>query len=358
MNISDPAPPKPSQSGIVEFIRQASKATGVNFDFLISQASVESGLNATARNNSSTATGLYQFTKGTWLKMVETHGSEIGLGVEAQNLKSGNTSSVDLSNILNLRNDPAISAQLAARYAVDNAKALEAQGHTVTSPTDLYLAHFLGSNGAARFLDGLKSNPNGAAANLLPSAASSNRAIFYNNGSARSFAEIYQKFSARLNSQDPPSKTSTLIAAAALSPQSVPPSTMALNNTYPQIIPTSDILASRRNIPSLQEAINGIPAARDRSSELQSIMTNWNQTGKSAQPPKSAMTASHLQVGINNVQSAYPSATQQSAVPVDTLAKFLDSASHWLPEAGAVTEEVQKGAITRQATDGLKSSAS
>ena len=42
-------------------IAKASQATGIDFDYLLGQAQLESGLNPTARAGTSSATGLYQF---------------------------------------------------------------------------------------------------------------------------------------------------------------------------------------------------------------------------------------------------------------------------------------------------------
>ena len=108
-------------------IKAAATATGVDFTYLFQQAKVESGLNANAKAGTSSATGLFQFTKDTWFKVVEQHGDAMGLSGEASSLRNGAASAADRQKILDMRNNPAISAQLAAHYAIDNAKALQAQ---------------------------------------------------------------------------------------------------------------------------------------------------------------------------------------------------------------------------------------
>ena len=60
-------------------IAQASQATGIDFDYLLGQAQLESGLNPTARAGTSSATGLYQFIDQSWLGVVKQHGSDYGL---------------------------------------------------------------------------------------------------------------------------------------------------------------------------------------------------------------------------------------------------------------------------------------
>jgi soluble lytic murein transglycosylase-like protein len=62
-------------------IARASAATGVDFDYLLAQAKIESGLQPTARAATSSAGGLYQFTTGTWLETLDRHGAKYGLAV-------------------------------------------------------------------------------------------------------------------------------------------------------------------------------------------------------------------------------------------------------------------------------------
>jgi hypothetical protein len=88
---------------------------------------------------------------------------------------------------------------MAAEFASDNGRYLQSRLGRPAEPVDLYLAHFLGAGGAARFLRAHDANPGGAAAAMLPAAARANRAVFYNHdGSARSFAEIRAHFAERM----------------------------------------------------------------------------------------------------------------------------------------------------------------
>ena len=58
-------------SGVRAAIARASAATGVNFDYLLAQARIESALDPAAQAATSSAAGLYQFTAGTWLETLE-----------------------------------------------------------------------------------------------------------------------------------------------------------------------------------------------------------------------------------------------------------------------------------------------
>ena len=184
---------------VIASIQKAATANQIDFNYLLTQARVESSLNPQAKAKTSSAAGLFQFTSSTWLAVVRRHGDKVGLSSEAAALNSQNVSSTEVSKVLALRQEPAISAEFAARFALDNAKALNAAGHTSVGPTELYLAHFLGAGGATTFLKGLRDAPDAAAAAALPQAANSNTGIFYNGATARSYREIYDRFAQKFS---------------------------------------------------------------------------------------------------------------------------------------------------------------
>ena len=186
-------------------IQLASARTGVQFDYLLSQARIESSLNPEARARTSSATGLFQFIEQTWLGMVKQHGAAHGMGWAADAIQRGRNGHYYVADpavrhqILDLRRQPEASSAMAAELASDNGRYLASRLGRPAEPVDLYLAHFLGAGGAARFLRAHDSNPDAAAAAMLPAAARSNRAVFYNHdGSARSFAEIRAHFAERM----------------------------------------------------------------------------------------------------------------------------------------------------------------
>lgn len=186
-------------------IQLASSKTGVDFDYLLGQAKIESGLNANARAGTSSASGLYQFVEQSWLAVVKKHGAEHGMAWAADSIgqtASGRytvTDGATRSAILNLRNDPTAASLMAAEHASDNADALQGTLGRAANGTDLYMAHFLGLGGAKKFLSAMQSNPDATAASLFPQAAGSNRSIFYaSNGQPRSLSAIYQRFADKL----------------------------------------------------------------------------------------------------------------------------------------------------------------
>ncbi len=191
--------------GIQSAIATAARTTGVDFSYLLGQAKLESGLNATAHAGTSSASGLYQFIDQSWLSVVKKHGAEHGLGWAADAISQGAGGRLSVSDgatkqaILALRNDPATASLMAAASASDNKSALEASLGRAATGTDLYMAHFLGLGGARQFLTGMAANPQASGAALFPAAASANRNVFYAaDGSARSLSDIYSRFSDKL----------------------------------------------------------------------------------------------------------------------------------------------------------------
>lgn len=208
-------------------IALASSKTGVDFDYLLGQAKIESGLNAQARAGTSSASGLYQFVEQSWLAVVKKHGAEHGLGWAADSI--GQTSggrytvsdSATRSAILALRNDPSAASLMAAEHAADNKGALEGTLGREANGTDLYMAHFLGLGGAKKFLSAMQSDPDASAAALFPHAAGANRSIFYaSNGQPRSLSAIYQRFADKLGAAAD-SVTETRAANLAFAAQSL-----------------------------------------------------------------------------------------------------------------------------------------
>ncbi|TRW17920.1 transglycosylase SLT domain-containing protein [Glacieibacterium frigidum] len=188
-------------TAVVGAIRLASARTGVDFDYLVAQARVESGLDPRAAAPTSSARGLFQFTQGTWLDTVRRHGAEHGLGDAAAILKRGATPEERVA-ILDLRLDAGASSAMAAAFAQDNAATLERRLGRTANATDLYLAHFLGPAGAVRFLRARDAAPDAAAASaVLPAAARANAGVFTAaGGRARTLDEVYARFEAKLGS--------------------------------------------------------------------------------------------------------------------------------------------------------------
>ena len=190
-------------TGVHAAIARASAATGVDFDYLLAQARLESGLNPQAKARTSSAAGLYQFIDRTWLDTVDRHGSAHGLGwADAAITQQGGRAVVDPAmrhQVMTLRHDPDAAALMAAELARDNAGALRGVLGREPDATELYLAHFLGSGGANQFLSALQADPGQSAAALFPQPAAANRPIFYERGRARSLGEVMEVMRGKVN---------------------------------------------------------------------------------------------------------------------------------------------------------------
>ena len=170
---------------VVANIRAASKHTGVSFSYLMAQAGKESSFEANAGSTASSAAGLFQFTKGTWLELIKNHGTKHGLGSLAGAIQRTSRGSYVVDDpktrqaILDLRRDPQLSAMMAGEYAKENKTWLENSLGRKVESTDLYMAHFLGPGGAAAVLKAKSQDPTQSAAALLPQAAHKNPSVFY-----------------------------------------------------------------------------------------------------------------------------------------------------------------------------------
>jgi hypothetical protein len=178
-------------------LQNASEKSGVSFQYLVAKAAQESSLQSDAQADTSSATGLFQFTRGTWLDMMKKYGALYGYGDLTQKISATSDGKpavkdhVAEQRILALRNNPEAAALMAAEYARDNAMSLhDALGRGVDA-SDLYLAHFLGPSGARQLLSTASTTPSTSAASILPAAAKANASVFYTaEGHARTAAEV------------------------------------------------------------------------------------------------------------------------------------------------------------------------
>jgi hypothetical protein len=242
---------RPVREDVLAGLRRASEKTGVSFDFLLAEASRESGLDPKAKARTTSAAGLFQFTTGTWLDVFREHGAKYGQAKLARKIgrdEDGLPMVADPAArkaILDLRNDPEMSAVMAAEYAKSNEGRLSGRLGREVGATDLYLAHFLGPNGATRFLKAQEATPGKAAARLMPIAAKHNRGVFYENGKPVSVAAIYAKVQASIDGTirkmeearrqtEPATLTAAataaataVVATAPVAPAAVPPAAVA-----------------------------------------------------------------------------------------------------------------------------------
>lgn len=176
----------------------AGDRNGVDFDYLLQTAIRESSLDPEAKAQTSSATGLFQFLEGTWLQVMKEEGPRLGYEQYAQQIERDGDGDYVIrdpatkAQILKLREDPQIAADLAAAFTKSNGDYLHARFGRMPSAGELYIAHFLGAQGAERMFTAGLADPDQIAADLFPKQASANRAIFYSNGQARTIREVYR----------------------------------------------------------------------------------------------------------------------------------------------------------------------
>ena len=185
-------------------IKQAASTTGVSFEYMLTTAKMELDFNPTAGASTSSARGLYQFIEQTWLGTVKEAGGQLGYGQFSDAI--GKTSSGEYvvkdasmrRSIMKLRDDPVASSAMAAILTQSNS--FQLTGKIGRRPTDseLYMAHFLGTGGAAKLISQAEDNPQASAVRMFPNAAAANRPIFYDRaGKGRSVSEVYSVLSTR-----------------------------------------------------------------------------------------------------------------------------------------------------------------
>lgn len=226
---------KGASSGVLNAIGQASAKTGVDFAYLVQQAQAESNFNPTIKAKTSSATGLFQFIKSTWIDMIDKHGAKHGIETEG----------LSKQEILDLRKDPEIASQMAAEFASENEKFLNNHWGGDVGSTELYLAHFMGAGGASSFLNARDENGLKTAADLFPSAAKANQNVFYDTktGRAKSLDEVYAFFDKKFQIEEIDPKQLVLdnvieLAEAAIGESKVPP--IELNDKRPNSLVFQD----------------------------------------------------------------------------------------------------------------------
>jgi len=209
---------------VVNAIRQASAQTGVDFSYLMQKAAAESSFNPQAQAPTSSARGLFQFIDKTWLETIDRHGDAHGLGKAAELITRNAKGQLEVKDpemrreILALRDNPRIAAMMAAELAKDNQASLEQSLGRKVGNTEMYMAHFLGAGGAARFLATLDANPHLRAANVVPAAANANQSVFYENGRSLTVDQVYAHFAEKFGETGPAPQRPAIPATPAPQP--------------------------------------------------------------------------------------------------------------------------------------------
>ncbi|MBJ6986100.1 transglycosylase SLT domain-containing protein [Devosia sp. MC521] len=193
---------------LVNALTAAGEKSGVDFSYLLQTAVRESSLNPSAKARTSSAVGLFQFLEGTWLQVMKTDGPRLGYQRYADEITRTPDGDYVVrdprkkAEILALRENPQIAADLAAAFTRSNGDFLKTAFGRMPSAGELYIAHFLGAQGAERMFQAGLQNPEQVAVNLFPKQANANQTIFYDgSGKPRTIREVYQVLVAKHNAE-------------------------------------------------------------------------------------------------------------------------------------------------------------
>lgn len=197
---------------VLDALHRAAHETGVTLLLLLTFVSIETGgtFDPDAKAPKSTALGLFQFLRQTWLGMLHRCGAAYGYVTEAALIAWSRphnawivTNPGQEARILDLRRDPLAAALMGAEFLTANAaalvKAFRGNGTRSASwepdATDLYCAHLFGEGDAVKFLSICAATPSRIAAEHpdFKAAAAANRGTFYDQaGNARTFLAVWQ----------------------------------------------------------------------------------------------------------------------------------------------------------------------
>ena len=311
----------PSRARIAGAIKQASVTTGTSFEYMLATAKMESNFNPKAAATTSSARGLYQFINQTWLGTVKEAGSQLGYGKYADAITRSPSGGYYVSDpsartaIMKLRDDPAAASSMAAVFAQSNSFKLT--GRIGRRPTDgeLYMAHFMGANGAGKLISNAENNPNASGAGLFPNAAAANRPIFYDKaGRARSVSEVYSVLSSRYASAANSQATRTAMASvggdaprrvtlASATPATAPIDNAAYLSSFPDSRAVTPVAAASQ--PALKTA--SLP-------QTDPIFRSLFQAGERSQPVSPAVQ--ELWGNSSSLTSVAPATSVASAALV------------------------------------------
>lgn len=207
----------------------------------------ESAGRSDARNPLSTATGLGQFTKGTWMRTIAKHRPDL-------------MERYPRNEILAMRTDPELSLAMTRAHTGDNVSRLASEGVEVT-PGNAYLAHFLGVDKAVEVLQAAPSRPiadhvSGAAVRANPTVLGGGRTVGdVRNWANNKMALSYQKLG---------NPTGTIPTPSPGSANLTPEQAYQWAGKTRTVAPTNPMSLKRRTFPGLLQKRTGFSGGLER----------------------------------------------------------------------------------------------
>jgi hypothetical protein len=178
---STPTPESSGKPATASGPQEGVKTDAAMAKYLQTIALIESGGDKNAKASTSSASGMFQFTKGTWDQMTK----EMGKNYTQED-----------------RFDPKKAAEVAEYFSKKQKTQIEKSTGREAGMTDMYMAHFLGAGGASKFLKAKDKDPSQSAAALDPAAAKANKNIYYDKtGKERSVQEVYDLMDKKVKAQ-------------------------------------------------------------------------------------------------------------------------------------------------------------
>jgi hypothetical protein len=159
----------------------------------------------TGANPRSSAAGVGQFLRGTWIGRPDAPGIAARLpGVPRELLQAAWANNPQaVQQLLAMRNDPAVARAGIAEYARQVADYMRAHGVQGVDDTRLALAHFLGPAGATRFLGALAQDPNQQISRVVPPAVMQANPNLTENGQPITLGRLMDIYQQRYGRQAP-----------------------------------------------------------------------------------------------------------------------------------------------------------
>jgi len=277
-------------------IRSASQQTGISFDYLLKTAYRESALNPKAQASTSSALGLFQFIDTTWLAIVKEDGPSFGLQAQANQIEKTADGQYFVrdpmvrAQILKLRENPEIASTMAAAFSKRNANEIQSVLGRQPTSGELYIAHFLGANGAKRFLSLRATNPSASAASAFPEAARANKSIFYGPNGAKSIEETYRGLVAKHDNIQNIAPATAVANLQITNPRAVDEDNSPVPNLLNRI---ASIFSSRKSTPMNMPVRQLNPSTTTAFAPNVTPMTR-TITAQSPQPVTSTQTVAQL----------------------------------------------------------------
>ena len=169
---------KPISTEVYNAIMHACTKTGADPATMLAFADMESSFQPGIGAKTSSATGLYQFTSGTWQAMVSKYGAQYNVGY---------------SQI----NDASSNALMGGQFMNDNIAILKRNGVSDPTPGQIYIMHFAGSGGGPKLIAAGQNTPDADASSVFPAAAAANPSIFRGKTCAQVVSTLSAKADAK-----------------------------------------------------------------------------------------------------------------------------------------------------------------